>query len=153
MWLSIDCTKSPATFLLWKDFGKGASTLAHLPEDETKACALWLGRVGGKRLLDAFELALIQAGRVRINVHDSDGNYYGGHWECQDVEPLDAGYLLFWERKCTCENCSGSGHHAQAGELVQEEHICTLCEGSGLRHDTNAITDMDGLLIDPPSLN
>ena len=152
-WLSIDCTKAPAVFMLAHEGGKGFGTLRNMPDADMRACAVWLARVGGRELLDSFELALIQDGVIRINVHDAEGYYYRGHWECQDVKRLDHGMLLFWERKCACESCNGVGNFTSPGDLVDLDDICTDCGGTGLRFDTSAITDMDGLLIDPPSLN
>lgn len=145
--LSIDCRKSPATFLVANEDRNGFGTLHVLTEDEIKACAIWLARVGGRGLLDDFEVSLINAGALRIWPHDADGHAHSSDWVCIDTERSDTGIRLIWERRVTCKSCDGDGHTAALGDEVTDDDVCAYCDGDGSVYDDWTVTDMDGLVL------
>lgn len=129
--------------------GKACGTLQMLHDLEVPAYAKWLGLFGGRELLDAFEVALINCGMLRVwPVDDEDEPL---HDECDAVEirHYDDGSRIVWEAKLRCDDCCGQGHHNLHGEPVEEDDLCLSCDGNGWKTGPEFETDMDGGPLTP----
>lgn len=124
--------------------GKAAGTLQFLHDLEVPAYAKWLGLVGGRDLLDAFEVALINCGMLRVWPVDEDGEPLHDECDAVEIRRYDDGPRLVWEAKLKCEWCCGNGHHNLHGEPVEEDDLCLSCDGVGYTTSAEFETDMDG---------
>lgn len=145
-WLSIDCMKEPVSFELAEGAGLKHSLQA-IDWNEIPAYSIWLGRVGGRDLLDAFEVALINAGVLRVWPISDEGWPLTEDAQCVSMEHHDSGAWLWWEPRIKCTDCGGKGHFAMVGELVGEDDICLRCDGDGFTHGGWIKTDLDGLPV------
>lgn len=78
-----------------------------LPGQEIKAYAQWIGLNGGRALLDAFELQLINDGVLHIAPHDEDGFAHPGLCEAIETFRTDEGLRIIWQVKTRCRACRG----------------------------------------------
>lgn len=145
-WLTIDCTKPLPAFGAVED-GKRFGTLRLLDWRELPEFAKWVGVAGGRDLLDAFEVALINDGMLWIWPIDADGEPLHDECECVGLEHHDNGIRLIWEPKIPCEACGGEGHFAAIGDEVCEEDLCAKCDSDGWNWGREIVTDMDGLAL------
>lgn len=120
----------------------GNTQLLH--DNEVQEYAKWLGLVGGRELLDAFEVKLINEGMLRVWPVNADGDPLYAECEALGIRRYDTGTRLQWEPRVQCPFCHGHGHHNLGGELVDEEDLCLSCCGCG--YITGAVfeTDLDG---------
>lgn len=117
-----------------------------LPGQEIKAYAQWIGLNGGRALLDAFELQLINDGVLHIAPHDEDGFAHPGLCEAIETFRTDEGLRIIWQVKTRCRACRGKGHFRTDGGLVEDEDLCLNCE-EGFVYEPEVVTDMDGLVV------
>lgn len=144
LFLVIDRTKTHPIQLVVERGGKCFGNTQLLDDREVPSIARWLGVYGGRDLLDAFEVMLINDGMLRVWPVDVDGQPL--HDECDAVEIIhyDTGLRIVWEPKVPCETCCGAGHFNLHGEPVEEEDLCPLCNGNGYTWGNEFETDMDG---------
>ena len=131
--------------------GDHVGTTQMLHDNEVKDYARWIGQYGGRELLDAFEVQLINDGMLMVWPVDADGDPL--HDECYAVEirRYDDGSRIVWQAKAQCQWCHGEGHHNQPGEAVAEEDLCMACCGDGYGMGPEFETDMDGVEIQAPA--
>lgn len=146
-WLTINCTKQPASFLVVEDAGQRVGNLQLLDWQDLPAIARWLGIVGGRDLLDSFEIALINDGLLRVWPVNDEGEPHPEDCTCIALEHHDDGIRLFWNHKVPCPQCAGRGHHAPVGQAVEEEDSCTYCDGDGRVWGHEVMTDQDGNVV------
>lgn len=114
-------------------------TMAEVPD-----YAKWLGLVGGKALLDAFEVQLINDGLLWIWPVDDEGEPLHDECDCLEMRRYDDGARLVWQPKVRCETCFGQGHFVMDGSPVEDEDFCPCCDGNGWVWGREFETDMDG---------
>jgi hypothetical protein len=124
--------------------GKSAGTTRLLDDREVPAYAKWLGLVGGRELLDAFEVKLINDGMLRLWPVDAEGEPLHGECEALEIRRYDDGPRIVWEAKIQCDICCGQGHHNLHGEPVEEDDLCITCDGSGYTTGPEFETDING---------
>lgn len=146
-YLVIDRTKVMPICMVAED-GKRFGTTQILDDAEVPAYAKWLGLIGGRELLDAFEVKLINDGMLRVWPIDEDGEPLHDECEAVEIRHYDDGSRIAWEPKVRCETCCGAGHYRLDGGLVDEEDVCVLCDGNGFVWGCEFETDMDG---NPPA--
>lgn len=144
-YLVIDRTMSMPIRLVVESGGQAFGNTQMLDDLEVPAYAKWLGLVGGRDLLDAFEVQLINDGMLRVWPVDADGEPL--HDECDAVEIVhyDDGSRIVWQPKVRCETCCGAGHYRLDCEPVEEEDLCLHCDGNGWTWGREFETDMDGM--------
>ncbi len=151
-WLSIDSTKRQPAFLVAEDIpgaegGKRLGGLQLLSDRDVPEIARWLGLAGGRPLLDAFEVSLINAGMLKVSPVDVSSAPMEG-CECLDLEHHDAGIRLFWRRRVRCQSCDGQGHlGASSTAHPDEADTCLNCDGDGRVWGDEFMTDMDGVAV------
>lgn len=115
-----------------------------LDHHELKDYAKWLGQFGGLHLLDAFEVQLINDGMLNVWPVDADGEPLHDECDAVEIRHYDTGARIAWEPKVKCEWCCGEGHTNLFGEPVEEEDLCTNCDGIGYVTGAEFETDLDG---------
>jgi len=140
--LSIDRTKTMPIQGVVE--GKRIGTTRMLDWHELSDYAKWLGLFGGRDLLDAFEVALINDGMLYVWPIDEEGMPLHGECDAVEIIHYDDGSRIVWEPKLQCDVCCGAGHHALSGEPVEEEDICIYCDGNGHTFGEWFETDMNG---------
>lgn len=149
--LCIDDTKARPSFLVCLPYrGGGIGTVRTLEQHEVPGMARWLGLNGGRRLLDAFEVELINEGVINLFPVDDDGAPL--HDECEALEIVrhDDGPRIWWVPRIKCDICCGEGHHNLHGEPVEEDDLCLNCCGNGYIDGHEFETDMDGKAVAAP---
>lgn len=111
---------------------------------EVQDYAKWLGLNGGRELLDAFEVQLINDGMIFVWPVDADGEPLHDECDCVEVRRYDDGSRLVWQPKLRCEECFGQGHYNLNGEPVEEEDLCHNCDGNGWTWGEEFETTMQG---------
>lgn len=146
-YLVIDRTKTQPIQLVVESGGLAFGNTQLLDDAEVSAYAKWLGLVGGRELLDAFEVQLINDGVLRVWPVDEDGEPL--HDECDAVAIVhyDDGSRIVWEPKIKCDTCCGAGHYNLHGEPVEEEDLCLFCDGRGWNTGPEFETDMQGTAL------
>lgn len=142
-WLTVDCTKALPSFGVVED-GRRFGTLQLIDWRELPSFSKWVGVAGGRDLLDAFEVALINDGVLWVWPVDEDGDPLHDECDCVGLEHHAEGIRLFWQPKVPCEWCSGEGHFAALGDPVEEEDLCIKCDSNGWNWGREFATDMDG---------
>ncbi len=144
-YLVIDCTKSFPFQGVVEDAGRHVGNTQMLEwGDELRDYALWVGKVGGRRLLDAFEVQLINDGMLMVWPVDADGEPLHDECDALEIRHYDDGPRILWEAKIECETCCGAGHHNLHGEPVEEDDLCLMCDGNGFTYGPEFETGMDG---------
>jgi len=106
--------------------------------------AKWIGTVGGRDLLDAFEVQLINDGMLHVWPVDAEGDPLHDECDAVEIRHYDDGSRIVWEAKLKCQWCHGEGHHNLHGEPVEHEDLCMSCGGDGYVIGPEFETDMDG---------
>lgn len=148
-YLVIDRTKVHPVGLVVDRCGKHCGTTQMLHDNEVKDYARWLGTVGGRDLLDAFEVQLINDGKLCIYPVDEDGEPLHDECDAVEIRRYDDGPRLVWEAKIPCETCGGNGHFDTYGDPVGEDDICMFCDGNGYTWGQEFETNMDGGTLTP----
>lgn len=146
--ISIDNTSTLPVFRLRSADGQATDNLATISHEEMPAITTWLGQNGSKRLVDSFELAMINAGLVRIIPKDRDGVPLRFH-KCEAIEVRhDAGEsCLLWQPTITCTSCGGVGHFASDGDEIDITDTCGNCDGDGRDEGETFWTDAEGTFV------
>lgn len=144
MYLIIDRTKTMPILGVVEAGGQHVGTTRMLHDREVADYARWLGVYGGRELLDAFEVQLINDGMLRVWPVDANGEPL--HDECDAIEIVhyDDGSRIVWEPKVKCDTCCGNGHSNLHGEPVDDEDLCPHCDGHGWVTGAEFETDMNG---------
>lgn len=150
-YLVIDTTKVDPIQCVVEAGGERVGTCGMLSWEEAQACARWLGLHGGRKLLDAFELALINARVLPLQPHDEHGQQHPCSCEAVEFIYTDTGMRIEWQPQEPCQNCGGEGHHAAPGAEVAEEDLCFWCCGQGWFYGSPILTDMDGNVLPEPA--
>lgn len=148
-YLVIDTSKELPIQMVVED-GRRFGTTQLLDWRELADYALWVGINGGRRMLDQFEVQLINDGMLYVCPVDEDGEPLHDECECQEVMHYDEGSRLAWIPKCECEACLGRGHFVFDGSEVEEEDLCAYCDGEGWKWGAEFETDMQGNPLQPP---
>lgn len=127
--------------------GASAGSTLMLDQHEVQACAKWLGVHGGRDLLDAFEVQLINDGAIEVFPVDVDGLPLHDECEAQEIIRYDDGPRIAWVPRVRCDVCCGQGHFNLHGEPVDEDDICPNCDGHGQVSGREFETDMDGAAV------
>lgn len=145
-YLVVDCTK---TFPIRGvgDAGMGMGSTKALTRDELPKYAVWLGQVGDKRLLDAFELQCINDGTVDVFPVDGDGLAVFDESTAVEIKYCADGLHIVWQSRVQCDACHGFGHYNMYGAPVEEGDLCMDCDGVGYCDGPECETDMDGMLL------
>lgn len=143
-YLVIDRTKTQPIRLVVETGGKHFGNTQMLDDGEVKEYAKWLGVYGGRDLLDAFEVALINDGMLYVWPVDNDGEPLHDECEAQEIIHYDDGSRIVWQPKLRCETCCGAGHYRLDDEPVDEEDLCVHCDGNGWTWGGEFETDMQG---------
>ncbi len=142
-YLVIDRTMVQPIRLVVED-GRTFGNTQLLDWQEVPQYARWLGLVGGRELLDAFEVKLINEGMIWVWPVDADGEPLHDECNCEEIRRYDDGPRLVWTPKLRCETCFGQGHYVMDGRPVEEEDICLDCAGNGWTWGSEFETDMHG---------
>lgn len=142
-YLVIDNTKVNPIQLVVED-GKRFGNTQLLDWREISEYAKWIGIYGGLRLLDYFEVQLINDGMIYVWPVDEEGEPLHDECECLEINHYDDGSHLVWIPKCRCETCLGQGHFVMDGSEVEEDDICPDCDGDGFTWGDEFETDMQG---------
>ena len=142
-YLVIDRTMVNPILLVVED-GRRFGNTQLLDDRDVPAYAKWLGTVGGRELLDAFEVALINDGMLRVWPVDADGDPLHDECDAVEIRHYDDGSRIVWEAKLRCDTCCGEGHFNLLGEPVEEDDLCPHCDGNGYVTGPEFETDMDG---------
>jgi hypothetical protein len=144
-YLVIDCTKTNPIRGVVADKGRHVGNTQMLEwGDELRAYAAWVGKYGGKRMLDAFEVQLINDGMLHVWPVDAEGEPLHDECEALEIRRYDDGPRIVWEAKIQCVICCGQGHHNLHGEPVEEDDLCITCDGIGYTTDPEFETDING---------
>lgn len=155
-YLVIDRTMTMPIRLVVESGGNAFGNTQLLSDADVPAYAKWLGLVGGRELLDAFEVKLINDGMLRVWPVDSEGDPLHDECDATEIRHYDDGSRIAWEPKWRCDTCCGEGHFNLHGEPVEEEDLCPHCDGLGQITGPEFETDMDGgpltpnVRIEPP---
>jgi hypothetical protein len=143
-YLTIDRTMSePIRMVVDNDTGMKGNTQM-LEWQELKDYARWLGVAGGRELLDAFEVKLINDGMLWYWPVDADGEPLHDDCDALEIRHYDEGSRIAWQPKLKCNTCCGNGHFNLHGEPVGEDDLCLDCDGIGWRWGEEFETDMQG---------
>jgi hypothetical protein len=142
-YLVIDTTKELPIQMVVED-GRRFGTTQLLDWSELADYAMWVGVNGGRRMLDQFEVQLINDGMFYVWPVDEEGEPLHDECECQEVRHYDNGSRLTWIPKCRCETCLGQGHFVMDGSEVEEDDLCMYCDGQGWTWGAEFETDMQG---------
>ena len=142
--LVIDRTKTFPIQGVVERGGQHVGNTQLLDDREVPEIARWLGVYGGRDLLDAFEVQLINDGMLRVWPVDAEGVPLHDECDALEIVHYDTGSRIVWEPKVRCETCCGQGHFNLHGEPVEEEDLCPLCDGNGHVMGHEFETDMDG---------
>ena len=148
-YLVIDRTATMPIRLVVESGGAAFGSTQLLDDHEVPAYAKWLGTVGGRELLDAFEVMLINDGMLRVWPVDADGEPLHDECDAVEIRHYDDGARIVWEAKLQCQWCCGNGHHNLYGEPVEEEDLCMACGGDGYTTGAEFETNMDGEPLTP----
>ncbi len=145
--LTIDARCNPPHF--GASDGKRFGTLRMLSADDIVACARWLASIGGRPLLDAFELRLLQQNCIpSVQLQDEDGTSIKAEAEVVGIERYDTGLYLRWQSKFPCDTCEGLGELDEEQidrlKLDAEAGRCHECGGEGHWYGSDLLTDYDG---------
>ena len=143
-YLVIDNTMTMPILGVVDKCGNHVGNTQMLHDNEVKDYARWLGLYGGRSLLDAFEVQLINDGMLYVWPVDADGDPLHDECDAVEIRHYDDGARIVWEAKLKCEWCCGNGHHNLHGEPVEEEDLCMACGGDGFNTGPEFETDMDG---------
>lgn len=142
--LIIDQTKVQPIQGVVDPASKAVGTTRMLDWRDLGAYAKWLGVYGGRQLLDAFEVQLINDGMLYVWPIDDDGEPLHDECDAVEIRHYDDGSRIVWEPKVRCEVCSGAGNFALDGHPVDEEDLCLQCDGQGYVIGGEFETDMNG---------
>ena len=148
-YLVIDRTKVQPIQLVVETGGIHVGNTQMLDYSEVRDYAKWLGVVGGRELLDAFEVMLINDGMLLVWPVDADGEPLHDECDAVEIRYYDTGSRIVWEAKIRCDMCCGQGHHNLHGEPVEEEDLCLSCGGDGYTIGPDFETGMDGEPLTP----
>ena len=148
-YLIIDCTMEMPIRGVFAARGRHVGTTQMLDWHEVPQYARWLGLNGGRKLLDAFEVQLINDGALPVWPVDVDGEPLHDECDAVEVRHYDDGSRIAWTPKLRCETCCGQGHFVMDGRPVEEEDICPFCDGNGWIWGNEFETDMDGGALTP----
>lgn len=149
-YLVIDTTKVNPIQGVVEAGGKRVGTCSMLSWQEAQAYARWLGQHGGRKLLDAFELALINARVLPLQPHNEHGQQHPCRCEAVEFIHTDTGLRIEWQPEEPCHHCGGDGHYADPCDEVTEEDRCLWCDGQGWFYGAPILTDMDGTVVPWP---
>ena len=124
--------------------GDHVGTTQMLHDSEVKDYARWIGQYGGRELLDAFEVQLINDGMLMVWPVDADGDPIHDECEAVEIRHCDDGARILWQAKLQCQWCHGEGHNNLPGEAVGEDDLCMSCGGDGFVMSAEFETDIDG---------
>lgn len=144
MYLVIDRTTVNAIRGVVESGGKRVGTTRMLDPRDLGHYAKWLGAVGGRDLLDAFEVQLINDGMLFVRPVDVDGVPLHDECKALEIRHYDDGSRIVWEPQIECTACDGDGHFALPGDPIREDDLCAVCDGSGHMAWGEFETDMDG---------
>lgn len=140
----------PTTFLLdqFTNFTVGGEgrfgTLDSLEPDERAVYARWCAQMGGKGLLDAFELGLMNCHRQPL-VRPLGSWPEVSEWSARRIVRDDAGGVYIrWSGTGACPRCEGTGDSDEDDEDDDGFAVCSNCDGSGEDETVTLWTDMDG---------
>lgn len=142
-YLLIDNTKHQPIRGVSQD-GKAFGSTQLLNWNELGDYAKWIGLYGGRALLDKFEVQLIRDGMLWIWPVGDDGDPLHDECECQEIRRQHDEPRLAWIPKIKCETCLGRGHFVVDGREVEEDDLCTDCDGHGWIWGSEFETDMQG---------
>lgn len=148
--LTIDARHYPPLF--GASDGVRTGTLRMLSADDIVACARWLASIGGRPLLDAFELRLLQQNCISgVQLQDEDGTPIEAEVEVVGIERYDSGLYLRWQSKFPCDTCKGLGwlldEDLERLKLDVDEGRCGECGGEGHWYGSDLLTDYDGRAV------
>ncbi len=128
--------------------GSHKATRAICTATDIQRYALWLYQVGGMPMLDAFELQLINDGRIPVIPSDENGAL-DGPLTCESIEHSDQGVTYVWSKREECEDCDGTGYHDpdDFDDLDPWSSECISCCGDGWIETAEFRTDVDGNLL------
>jgi hypothetical protein len=152
-WLVIDNTKTHPIQGVVEAGGRRVGNTSILSWDEVTAAARWLGINAPRRLLDAFELKLIEDGVIRLRPVDEDGNVYPGRCEPIEMVRHNTGTRIVWQQYTECDTCDGKGHTAPPTQEATDEDECLWCSGTGWASCCELETDMEGVVIAPADVD
>ena len=148
-YLVIDNTKSLPIRGVIESGGSHVGNTQMLGHEELKDYSKWLGLYGGRSLVDAFEVSLINDGMLLIWPVDEAGDALHDECDALEIRHYDTGARLVWEVKIRCNLCCGQGHFNLYGQAVEEEDLCPSCDGNGHNIGPEFETDIDGNLLTP----
>ena len=148
-YLVIDNTKSLPIRGVIESGGSHVGNTQMLGHEELKDYSKWLGIYGGRSLVDAFEVSLINDGMLLVWPVDEAGDALHDECDALEIRHYDTGARLVWEAKIKCNLCCGQGHFNLYGQAVEEEDLCPSCDGNGHNIGPEFETDIDGNLLTP----
>jgi hypothetical protein len=123
----------------------GFGTLKTLPEDEVSLYAEWCAIHGGRDLLDAFELAAINDGVVKLEPEIESLDGLEGDIEWTALEMTHGPDRIRWRPKVMCDECDGTGEPSAWQMLTDEDNDeCEECCGDGYFYGGEVVTDYEG---------
>lgn len=132
--------------------GKGYhGTLRALDYDDVPALAKWCAEVGGRGLLDAFELHCINHRLLPLEPQlDGDAEKVDD-WRAEEFQHTPEGLRIVWTPLCTCPYCGGTGNaEDDPGPCDDDEpDPCWACDAKGKLEGPELVTDADGVPIQP----
>jgi hypothetical protein len=141
--ISIDNTSHNTVFRLRAKNGEATENLSGITHDEMGPITAWLGLNGNKLLVDAFEVAMINAGLIRIVPQDRHGAVIH-KCEAISVRHQVHGARILWQSKMACTTCEGTGRVESLNE-ADEEVTCWNCGGDGQEDGEQFWTDAEGV--------
>lgn len=144
MYLCIDRTKVQPITAVVERGGQCIGTTRLLDWRDLPAYARFLGLFGGRELLDAFELRLINDGMLFIWPIDDEGEPLFDECDATEIRRYDDGSRIVWQARLKCQICCGDGHFGQPGDEITDEDLCPNCDGTGEITGEEFETDMDG---------
>lgn len=124
----------------------GFGTLRSLDARDLPAYARWCAEVGGRDLLDAFELAAINEHRLLEPNVDEGPEPVVIEWHADEL--LHGPGRILWTPCVECTCCDGTG---KSNEWDAEEECradCDECDGTGYNAGAQIVTDYDGNPVD-----
>ncbi len=128
--------------------GSHKATRAIRTATDIQRYALWLYQVGGMRMLDAFEVQLINDACILVIPSDEHGPL-DGPFTCDSIEHTEQGVIYVWSKREECEDCDGDGYldPDDIDDLDPWSSTCPNCGGDGWVTDAEFRTDVDGNLL------